>query len=106
MLTLACPKCGESLDDENATTKKCQKDGLTFHQADGIWRMLLPGREEYFSRFIRDYETVRRLEGRGSRNKAYYTNLPYRDLSGQMSADWRIRAKSFDAFLKHVIFPM
>lgn len=106
MLTLACPKCGSLLDEENATTKKCQKDGLTFHQVDGIWRMLLPEREEYFSRFIRDYETVRRLEGRGSHDKTYYTNLPYRDLSGHMSADWHIRAKSFDAFLEHGIVPM
>ncbi len=104
--SLACPKCGSLLDDENAATKKCRKDGLTFHRVDGIWRMVLPEREEYFSRFIRDYETVRRAEGRGSHDKAYYANLPYRDLSGRMSADWRIRAKSFDAFLKHVIVPM
>ncbi len=106
MLTFACPKCGGLLDDENPTTKKCQKDGLTFHQVDGIWRMLLPEREEYFSHFIRDYETVRRAEGRGSHDKTYYNNLPYRDLSGRMSSDWRIRAKSFDAFLKRVIVPM
>ncbi|MGZ9225272.1 MAG: methyltransferase domain-containing protein [Anaerolineales bacterium] len=100
MMTLACPRCHTSLDDVDSMTKRCVKDGLTFHQKDGIWRMLLPGREEYFARFIRDYETVRRSEGRGSADASYYRALPY-----HQSTDWRIRAASFDAFLRKVIIP-
>ena len=100
MMTLACPRCHTSLDDVDSTTKHCVKDGLTFRRMDGIWRMLLPEREEYFARFIRDYETVRRSEGRGSSDASYYRTLPYHG-----SSDWQIRAASFDAFLKNVIVP-
>jgi len=73
MITLACPRCHTSLDDVDAMTKSCVIDGLTFHQIDGIWQMLMPEREEYFARSIRDYEIVRRFEGRGS------TDAPYRE---------------------------
>ena len=100
MINLACPHCHAFLDDVDPTTKRCPKEGLTFHQKDGIWRMLLPEREEYFARFIRDYETVRRSEGRGSIDESYYRTLPY-----HQPPDWQIRAASFDAFLKKVIIP-
>ena len=95
MMTLACPRCHTLLDDVDATIKRCSKDGLTFHQVDGVWRMLLPEREEYYARFIRDYETVRRSEGRGSADASYYRALPYHS-----SADWKIRARSFEVFMK------
>ena len=101
MMTLACPRCHILLDDVDSRTKRCLKDELTFRQEQGIWRMLLPERGEYFSRFIRDYETVRRSEGRGSADVSYYRSLPYHD-----SADWRIRAASFDAFHRSVLIPM
>ena len=65
-MNLACPRCHSVLNEFDSVTKRCQHDGSIFHQVDGIWRMLLPEREEIFSRFIRDYETVRRFEGRGS----------------------------------------
>ena len=77
-----------------------------FHRVDGIWRLLLPEREQYFARFLQDYQTVRRLEGRGSAEAAYYRALPYDDLSGKMTADWRIRARSFDAFIARVAAPL
>lgn len=100
MINLACPRCHTFLDDVDALTKRCINDGLTFRQVDEIWRMLLPERAQYFARFIRDYETVRHSEGRGSTDAAYYRMLPYHP-----STDWRIRAKSFDAFLKNAIVP-
>lgn len=94
-MPLACPRCHALLDEVDSATRHCAKDELTFHCVDGIWRMLLPEREEYFSRFIRDYETVRRFEGRGSSDASYYHILPY-----YSSSDWKIRAKSFDTFIK------
>jgi len=100
MMKLACPRCHAFLDDVDSTTTHCSIDGLTFRQIDGIWRMLLPEREEYFARFIRDYETVRRFEGRGSAEASYYGTLPYFETS-----DWRIRAASYDTFLKSVVIP-
>lgn len=68
--------------------------------------MLMPERTSVFTQFTQDYERIRRAEGRGSDNPGYYRSLPYRDTSGRMKSDWRIRAASFDAFLKHVVLPM
>jgi HemK-related putative methylase len=49
---------------------------------------------------------VRRAEGRGSDDASYYRALPFEDLSGQMTEDWRIRARSFRALLERVVQPM
>jgi SAM-dependent methyltransferase len=75
----------------------CPRDDSTFEQKDGIWRFLLPERESHYARFIADYETVRRAEGRFSAYAEYYRSLPFKDLSGRFSADWKIRAASFHA---------
>ena len=53
--------------------------------------------------FLQDYATIRHAEGRGSMNSAYYRELPYRDLSGKNSEQWRIRARSFHAFERTVL---
>jgi SAM-dependent methyltransferase len=58
------------------------------------------------AQFTREYQTVRRAEGWGSLNGAYYRALPYRDLSGRHTDIWRIRARSFDTFLKVVVEPL
>jgi SAM-dependent methyltransferase len=70
---------------------------------DGIWRFLLPESEAHYSRFIGDYESVRRSEGRGSTSADYYRALPFKDLSGRFAADWRIRARSFNVLVKKVL---
>jgi len=101
----ACPRCRAPLEPGDDATLRCPHDGLQFRRIDGIWRFLLPEREAYFTRFIHDYETVRRAEGRGSPDAAYYHALPYRDLNGRMSADWRIRAASFDLLVKRIVTP-
>jgi ubiquinone/menaquinone biosynthesis C-methylase UbiE len=67
---------------------------------DGIWRFLLPESEAHYARFIADYETVRRTEGRGSASADYYRALPFKDLSGRFQADWHIRARSFRTLVK------
>jgi SAM-dependent methyltransferase len=99
-ILFACPACRSSLEQTAPDELRCPVDGLRFSRVDGIWRFLLPERATLFERFIKDYEMVRRAEGRGSSDRAYYANLPYRDLSGRMSADWHIRAASFNAFIK------
>lgn len=63
--------------------------------------MLLPGREPFYTRFIEEYQGIRRREGRGSTNPEYYRTLPYHP-----SDDWRIRAKTFDVFVKKVLGPV
>src|SRR5262249_12728849 len=56
--------------------------------------------------FVREYRTVRRAEGWGSVDPAYYEALPYRDLSGRHADVWRIRARSYDVFLSRVLQPL
>jgi SAM-dependent methyltransferase len=104
-IAFACPRCRAPLQSTGPDELSCAVDGLQFARIDGIWRFLLPERAAYFEKFIREYETIRRAEGRGSQEAAYYRALPYHDLSGKMIADWRIRAASFDLFLKKVISP-
>lgn len=73
---------------------------------DGVWRFLPPEREAFFRAFLRDYETIRRAEGRGADDPAYYRALPFEDRTGRFRADWRIRAKSFRAFVHRVLEPL
>jgi SAM-dependent methyltransferase len=58
------------------------------------------------AQFVREYQTVRRAEGWGSRDPNYYRALPYRDLSGRFEAIWSIRARSFDTFVHEVLEPL
>ncbi len=58
------------------------------------------------ARFTREYTTVRRAEGWGSPDRAYYQALPFQDLSGRFQGIWRIRARSYATFVEHVLEPM
>ena len=104
-IPFACPHCHRQLIQKNSDELFCEDDALHFHRINGIWRFLLPERAPALEKFMVEYETVRRAEGRGSQEAAYYLGLPYQDLSGTMSADWGIRAASFDMFLHKVLLP-
>lgn len=106
MFTFACPRCHAPLEIVAAGAMRCPDDGLSFQRVDGIWRCLLPERAPIFAQFVQEYETVRQGEGRGSDDPAYYRALPFADLSGQMTADWRIRAQSFSTLLEKVLMPL
>ena len=101
MISFVCPRCKSGLDQIKPDQLRCSQDGLNFYKTDGIWGFLLPERTEQYTRFIRDYETVRRFEGRSSQDELYYQTLPYHS-----SNDWRIRAISFNALLKQVMIPI
>ncbi|MDO8754829.1 MAG: hypothetical protein Q7J80_13105, partial [Anaerolineales bacterium] len=101
MISFVCPRCKSDLEKISDNELRCSQDGLTFYKVDGIWRFLLPERVEYYARFVRDYETVRRFEGRGSADESYYRTFPY-----HASSDWKIRATSFNAFVKQIIIPI
>jgi ubiquinone/menaquinone biosynthesis C-methylase UbiE len=55
------------------------------------------------NRFLADYTKIRHAEGRGSNDAEYYRALPYRDLSGNNAAQWRIRACSFRHFERRIL---
>lgn len=67
----------------------------------GIWQMIRPERRDVFDRFATDYAQVRTAEGR-ARSPEAVRALPYRDLSGEMPAQWAERAKAFDHLLDAV----
>lgn len=105
----ACPRCSAPLEPAQPAQPDelcCPADGLRFERRHGTWRMLLPQSAARYAQFVQEYETVRKAEGRGSRDPAYYRALPYRDLSGRMSGDWKIRAASFDTLLAQVVLPL
>jgi SAM-dependent methyltransferase len=102
----ACPRCRTILEPVSPDQFRCPADGLTFSRVDGVWRFLLPEREAHYARFIAEYETVRATEGRGGNSPEYYRTLPFKDLSGHFSQDWKIRARSFRALTGDVIAPL
>jgi ubiquinone/menaquinone biosynthesis C-methylase UbiE len=101
-----CPRCRTKLERTTPERFTCPQDGLEFWNLDGIWRFLLPESEAHYARFIRDYETIRHAEGRGSTSEKYYRALPFKDLSGHHKADWRIRARSFNVLVNKVLTPL
>ena len=103
---VACPQCRWSLERRGQDELYCPRDRHSFYRSEGIWRMVTSERATYFQKFIQDYETVRREEGRGADDAEYYRNLPFTDLTGRFAEDWRIRATSFRALMKQVLHPI
>lgn len=54
-------------------------------------------------RFVDDYLRIRRAEGRGSDDPAYYLALPYRDLSGRLVEQWKMRGRTYRYFELRVL---
>lgn len=101
-----CPRCRTSLDRVSPDRLVCPHDGLEYWNVEGIWRFLLPESQAHYTRFIEEYETIRRSEGRGSPDAGYYRALPFKDLSGNFSKDWAIRARSFQVLVKKLLTPI
>ena len=53
--------------------------------------------------FLNDYARIRSAEGRGSEESAYYRALPFDDITGRNSGQWRIRARTFQYFVDRVL---
>jgi len=105
-LDFACPRCRGTLKALSPDQFRCPADDLTFSRVEGVWRFLLPERGEHYARFIAEYEGVRAAEGRGGDFPEYYRALPFKDLSGRFSQDWKIRARSFQALIREVVAPL
>jgi SAM-dependent methyltransferase len=102
-LAFTCPACGTALDAIAVDRLRCRADGATYRQQDGVWRLLAPARDVTLAQFMTEYETVRRGEGRGAADAAYYRALPFHDWSGRFLGDWKIRAASFRALANRVL---
>jgi ubiquinone/menaquinone biosynthesis C-methylase UbiE len=106
-IQLRCPRCFgplTHLQNEDCTPHDCITCRSRLACEQGIWKALLPERVARYSRFVEDYESIRAAEGRGSTNSAYYLALPYRDLSGRLSSQWALRARTF-RYIERRILP-
>jgi SAM-dependent methyltransferase len=99
-IRLRCPRCRSSIP-----VRDCLRCGFALRCNDGIVHCLPPDRIVHYALFIEEYERIREAEGRGSDSDDFYLGLPYRDLSGRNSEQWRIRARTFDYLLQHVLKP-
>ena len=93
-----------SFRQETPRRLSCSSLRVRMDCEQGIWKALLPERAARYSRFVQDYESIRAAEGRGSTNDEYYLALPYRDLSGRLSAQWAMRARTF-RYIERKIMP-
>ncbi len=102
---LACPQCAHALALA-PDGGRCAACGLAFPCVDGIWRLLTPPRERARARFVAEYRQVRRAEGWGSDDPAYYRALPETGPRDPRAAHWRIRAASLAALSDRVVAPL
>ncbi|MCU1322814.1 MAG: Methyltransferase type 11 [Acidobacteriaceae bacterium] len=102
--TLHCWNCSAEVTTfHDSSSQSCPHCYAVTGYSEGIWRCLPPEQFESYDRFITEYEFIRAAEGRGSQSGAYYLALPYEDLSGKMSDQWKIRARSFDYIRRHIL---
>lgn len=100
-----CPSCRAALQTV-ASGYRCTEEDLTFERRDGILHLLDPARADALEQFVREYDIVRRDEGRGADTPQYYRALPFEDTTGRFARDWRIRAASFRTLLREVVEPL
>jgi SAM-dependent methyltransferase len=111
-ITLLCWHCGASLGAMSAETRTgsgtrvCADCTATTQYREGIWRTLSPERINHFRNFVADYEFIRAAERRGSTQPEYYRSLPFKDISGGNSGQWRIRARSFRTIQQRILAPL
>ncbi|HZQ44156.1 MAG TPA: class I SAM-dependent methyltransferase [Acidobacteriaceae bacterium] len=98
-IKLRCPVCKGNIGEE----LKCKSCNFLMLEKDGITLALPPDRLAYYSQFIADYEYIRAAEGRGSHDQDYYLALPYRDRTGNNSAQWKVRSRSYDYLIRRII---
>lgn len=105
-LLVRCPVCRHRiglLDPFHLWEQVCGLCGFVLREHSGIWKALAPHRHKALQRFMDEYQEVRAREGRGSSSPDYYLSLPYEDLTGRNSWQWRIRCITFRYLLRRVL---
>jgi len=95
---LQCPRCRADIRGLGCTF--CE---FRMRVKNGIVHALPPNRAAHYAQFMEDYERIREAQGRGSEDEEYYLGLPYEDISGRNGKQWRIRARSYDSMVRHVL---
>ena len=91
----ACPNCRKPLPGQS--NLHCRDCRLSFEELEGIRGFLPPSRRQRLDRFIHEYETIRKAEGREF-SPAEYRALPFLKAPSRRSAEWEIRAATFRTF--------
>ncbi len=109
-LTLQCPSCCRNLASiplDNSlhaiALPTCPRCSFWIRNEHGIWMALTPERELRYRKFMKDYERIRSLEGRGSTDADYYLALPFKDLTGANSSQWQIRSRTYNCFQQRIL---
>jgi SAM-dependent methyltransferase len=100
-LALQCPSCRADIGGLD-----CVSCGFRMQNRRGVVHALRQDRIDYYAHFIVDYEQIRAAEGRGSGNDDFYLGLPFTDITGRNSKQWRIRARSYDYLITRVLKPL
>jgi len=95
---LQCPRCAAK-----AIGLECPACSFRMQIDAGIVRALPHERAGHFARFAQEYEVIRVAEGRSSDLEDFYLGLPYKDITGRNSKQWRIRARSYNYLVRHVL---
>jgi SAM-dependent methyltransferase len=99
-IRLRCPRCSAQISE-----LECPRCWLRMRELGGIVHALSPERMDYYARFIREYESIRAAEGRGSERDSFYLGLPYRDTTGRNARQWALRACTYDCLLTKILMP-
>jgi SAM-dependent methyltransferase len=100
-LQLSCARCKAAVDG-----LQCTRCDFRMEILNGIVHALPAERADYYAQFIADYARIRAAEGRGSQSEEFYLGLPYKDTSGRNSHQWKIRSRSYDFLIRHVLKPL
>jgi LCP family protein required for cell wall assembly len=102
-----CVVCGSDLgaipDGRGGAQLDCRECGHRTERRDGIWDAIDPAARSRHERFLADYLTVRRGEGRGSDDPEYYRRLPDARRDDPVAAQWRIRRRTWKHLRRHVL---
>jgi ubiquinone/menaquinone biosynthesis C-methylase UbiE len=109
-ILLQCPQCRKNIgflsrNDAGISSAKviCRECGFCLEKVCGVWRGLTAEQLSAYGNFLREYEEIRRQEGRGSQHAAFYLALPFCDLTRRFSWQWKIRAKSYRMLEKRIL---
>lgn len=105
-IRLRCTSCGAMagpLGDVGSAEPVCESCGFRFETTDGILYALPPERKLAYVQFLEEYSIIRKAEGRGSEEAAYYLALPFQDLTGKNSDQWAIRGRTYRYFEERVL---
>lgn len=94
MIELVCPACRSALGARDGVSR-CDVCDEDYPTVGGI-HCLLPGTcATHYERFLADYTSVRKAEGRATVDPEYFRRLPEPTPGGPIEWQWRIRRRTW-----------